>query len=350
MTTKLSPDTSALKVAEFSHARFRELQITAGTVAEVRRAARKAGAKIVIMNVWGDRTVDGRAYPVTGLLAGASRDAALTGAQALAIQGVPVERILVDGRFVGSVYDDGQARHCYLADLWAADNRLSRAEQAQATFALMDTALRQVGMSFTNVARTWFYLDRLLEWYDEFNRVRNQFFRAHRVYDRLVPASTGISAANVVGRALIANAYAIAPHDSQVKVTAVASPLQCPALQYGSSFSRAVEVSLADRRILSISGTASISPDGKTAHPGDVRAQIDLTMRVVAAILESRGMSWRNVASSLAYFRHAADAPVFRDWLAAHDLADLPALLTENDICRDDLLFEFEAAAVQPVG
>jgi enamine deaminase RidA (YjgF/YER057c/UK114 family) len=144
--------------------------------------------------------------------------------------------------------------------------------------------------------------------------------------------------------------HAIAPHDSQVKVTAVASPLQCPALQYGSSFSRAVEVSLADRRFLSISGTASIAPDGKTAHPGDVRAQIDLTMRVVAAILESRRMNWQSVASSIAYCRHAADAPVFREWLVAHGLADLPVLLTENDICRDDLLFEFEAAAVQPVG
>ena len=37
------------------------------------------------------------------------------------------------------------------------------------------------GMSFGNVMRTWFYLDRILEWYHEFNHVRTAFFRERKV-------------------------------------------------------------------------------------------------------------------------------------------------------------------------
>lgn len=339
-----------VKIVERVHSGIRELHITSGALTGVRRAAKNAGAAIVSMSVFGPRFAGPAAWPVTQLRAGPSRPPALTGVSALAIHGAPVEPLWHDGRVIGTVYDDGQARHCYLGDLWPADNTLPRGQQARAAFELMETGLRQAGMTFRNVVRTWFYLDRLLEWYAEFNRVRNQFFRERRVFDGLVPASTGIGAANVANRVLIASAYAIAPRDPAVQIKAVPSPLQGPALQYGSSFSRAVEVNFSGRRALYLSGTASIAPDGQTAHAGDVHAQIDLTMRVVAAILESRQMNWWNVTRSLAYFRHAADAPAFRDWLAAHELSNLPVITVENDVCRDDLLFEIEADAIQVVG
>ena len=67
---------------------------------------------------------------------------------------------------------------------------------------------------------------------------------------------------------------------------AVPSPLQCPALDYGSSFSRAVELVAGDHRRLFVSGTASISPEGHTLHVGDVDAQVARTMEVVEAMLE----------------------------------------------------------------
>ncbi len=360
-----------LKVLQLRHHDLVEWFITAtprpggdlrAMFADVHRRVNEAGATIVCMDVFGipnGKRADVRLlhqewggawdWPVTWLVEGASGGIALTGVQVHALTGTLVRRIRLDGRTVGSVYDDGHARHCHLGDLWPADRKLSRSQQARATFDLMETALAQADMKFSHVVRTWFYLDRLLEWYGEFNQVRNQFFRERTVFDGLVPASTGISGGNAAGAAIIADAYAIAPHDPRVRAQAVPSPLQCPALEYGSSFSRAVEVDLVDHRALYISGTASIEPGGRTAHVGDIRAQIELTMQVAGAILESRQMNWRDTTRAVAYIKHAAAAPAWRDWLAAHDLCDLPVVTTENDICRDDLLFEIELDAIRSV-
>lgn len=56
----------------------------------------------------------------------------------------------------------------------------------------MEEALNRAGMDFSHVVRTWFYNNRLLDWYEEFNRARDTFFESRGVFDRLVPASTGI--------------------------------------------------------------------------------------------------------------------------------------------------------------
>ena len=258
-----------------------------------------------------------------------------------AVKGVPVERLTFGGRVVGSVFNDGVARHCRLGGLRPARASDSPASQTRATFELLEAALRDAGMTFANVARTWFYLDQILAWYGDFNKVRDEFFRKRNVFDGLVPASTGIGGANVAGTALVAGAYAV----TGGQLAAVPSPLQCPALKYGSSFSRAVELKMPDHCRLWISGTASIAPGGETVHIGDVPGQIALTMQVVAAILESRGMSWTDTSRAIAYVREATAAQQFQQYRVANGLTDLPVVTTQNVICRDDLLFEIEVDA-----
>ena len=292
-------------------------------------------------DVWGQVN-----WPVTWLDEGDSGGAALTGVTVRAVTDVDVERIALDGRVVGSVFDDGAARRCVLGDLRPADTSLSRRDQAAATFHMMERALRMAGMEFSDVVRTWLYLDRLLEWYDVLNDVRNEFYRERGIFDRVVPVSTGVGGANAAGAAIIADACAIRPHGNNVTITPLPSPLQGSALEYGSSFSRAIEIDAPDHRRVLVSGTACIDPAGATAHVGDEAGQIDLTMRVVAAILESRGMDWSNVTRSIAYIKNGTKAQQFADYLAANDLTDVPVVTTENDICRDDLLFEIEADAI----
>jgi enamine deaminase RidA (YjgF/YER057c/UK114 family) len=102
-----------------------------------------------------------------------------------------------------------------------------------------------------------------------------------------------------------------------------------------------------DHRRLLVSGTASIDPQGRTAHAGDVEAQTDLTMRVIHAILESRGMGWSDVCRAVAYVKHAKDAPVLGRYCAAHGIPPLPLVVTKAEICREDLLFEVEVDALR---
>ncbi len=319
----------------------------------------KTGAKIVTMDVFGIPSQEEEGleamrkswpkvdWPVTWLDEGPTAGLDLTGVQVHAIRGADIQRIPANGRVVGSMIEDEYARHCYLGDLWTGDEKTPRDVQAKQTFELMESVLHQVDMTFDNVVRTWLYLDRILDWYDVLNRVRNEFFRAHGTFDKIVPASTGIGGANSARRAIIADTYAVVPLHPEVKITMVPSPLQCPALEYGSSFSRAIEVDMPDHRTLWVSGTASIEPGGKTAYVGDMAKQVQLTMDVVEAILLSRGMGWHDVTRGVAYVKHAADAPAFRAFCKANRLPAMPFVVTENDVCRDDLLFEIEVDAIR---
>jgi enamine deaminase RidA (YjgF/YER057c/UK114 family) len=286
------------------------------------------------------------AWPVTWIDSGHKKGSHLTGTQFYAIIGGDVELIEDGGRVVASTFEDSDARYCYLGDMRAEDTSETRPDQAKRTFDLMEASLDKAGMDFSNVIRTWIYLEDLLDWYDPFNVVRTDFFEERGVFDRLVPASTGISGANPYGAAMMASALAVAPKSGQFTVTAVNSPLQCPAPAYGSSFSRGVEFGTPACRRLSVSGTASIAPEGQTAHLDDISAQIKLTFEVVEAILDSRHMDWGNVAKAMAYLKEARYITAFDDYCAANDVEKIPFVITENHVCRHDLLFEMELDAV----
>jgi len=261
------------------------------------------------------------------------------------MSGAPVERIDHRGRIVGSVFENAYGRYCRLDDI-RGDGSGSRTEQARETFENIEMLLGRVGMDFSHVVRTWLYLDDIVSWYEDFNRVRTDFYAERGVFDGVVPASTGVGGGGTPGAAVTADAVAVEPKTQDMRISSVESPLQCPATAYDSSFSRAVEIDAPDCRRLFVSGTASIGPDGRSAHRGDVGEQIGLTMEVVRAILESRGMDWPDVTRAVAYLKHGRDLPALERFLREH-LPAIPVVAVENDICRDELLFEIEADAVR---
>lgn len=287
-------------------------------------------------------------WPVTWIGGGRCQgDSPLAGMVAQVVAGTPVETLRLGERVVGRAFHDGYARHCYLGNLRPDTTAAPRTEQAYRLFENLEAALGQAGMQFSHVARTWLYLDQMLAWYGEFNQARTRFFNERGVFERMVPASTGIGGPNPAGAAILAEAYALQSEHPGVSVQAVSSPLQCPAPRYGSAFSRAAEVCLPDCRRLLVSGTASIAPGGESVHLGDIDGQVDLTLRVVDAILQSRRMSFRDVTRAVAYFKHAADAAALVRYGAAHGLT-FPVVYTQLAVCRDELLFEIELDAVNP--
>ena len=287
------------------------------------------------------------AWPVTWVVEGAYHTAPLCGIQVWAVTGPEVVPVLFNGAVAGTMFDADGVRYCRLGGLVSDDLSASRAAQTRTVFDRMVGALEYAGMDFGHVMRTWFYNDRMLEWYDTFNDVRTSFFCENGVFDGLVPASTGIGGANAAGAALTAGLVALKARPGACAAPfAVPSPLQCPALDYGSSFSRGVEFSAGGLRRLYISGTASIEPGGRSVHIGDTRAQVELTLDVVQAILDDRRMAWADVSRAIAYFKDAAEAPLLDACLAARGIAPMPVVYANTDICRDDLLFELELDAV----
>ncbi len=288
-------------------------------------------------------------WPVAWLEGAGGAPQDLRGTQVWAVSGCSPDPIRIDGRVAGYAFEDRDAKYCLLADLRPADASRSRQEQARETFTTMESALGLAGMNFSNVVRTWFFIRDILSWYEDFNEVRTAFFGERGMSGGTTPASTGVGATNAAGTAIVAGALAIKAKNNDVRIHGVNSPLQCPAAAYGSSFSRAVEVMFPDHGRLYVSGTASIQPAGKTAHPGDVKEQIDLTMKVVNSILESRQMAWKDVVRAVAYFRRIADESLFDSYCKANRMPRLPLVTAQGDICRNDLLFEMEVDAIRLV-
>jgi enamine deaminase RidA (YjgF/YER057c/UK114 family) len=287
-------------------------------------------------------------WPVTWVEGAPGSDQPVAGLHLRGFTG-DVERVEFNGRSVGSIFTDGGARQCLLGGLTPADPTLSPSLQSGQVLEQLQNLLVSAGFELADTVRTWFFLENILAWYGDFNRVRTQIYGGVKFRTGSLPASTGVGARNPAGAALALAAWAFRPLDHQARAEEVASPLQCPAPAYGSSFSRALELGSDAGRRLFISGTASIAPGGETRWVGDVRRQVDLTMDVVAAILQSRGFALADLAQATAYFRRPADTGVFREWLAARRLAALPVVTAQCDVCRDDLLFELEAeAATEP--
>ena len=295
----------------------------------------------VVRNAFGDA-----AFPVTWVEEKSGPATRITGIQAWGIAGIPVFPILFNGRVLGAHFDAPALRYCRLGGITPDDTTLTPKEQTAAVFQRMDEALHLCNMRFDQVMRTWFFNHKLLDWYDDFNAARDAFFQEKQICQRMVPASTGIEGANPAGAALEVGALAVVPANDAVEVCAVPSPLQCAALEYGSTFSRAAEIREPGVHRLYISGTASISPDGKTQFDGDTPAQLKRTMEVVVSILRSRGMDLSNATRAITYFKHAEDIPLFEAWRTKAGIPAFPVVLVHNDVCRHDLLFEIELDAI----
>ena len=296
-----------------------------------------------------DRFIQRTSCPVIWAEGGLCSETPISGMHLMAVSGVTVETVRIDDRPVGRCFEDADARYLMLGDVRAPDLSADRATQAAMMFQNMEAALSEAGMTFHNVVRTWLFLNQLLSWYEDFNKVRNDIFTKWGVFDALVPASTGIEAVSGSGAEITGAAFALEAKHDGVLVEAVPSPLQCPAPSYGSAFSRAAQVVTPDLQRMFISGTASIALGGESAYIGDPEAQIALTMQVVEAILKSRGMTLFDTTRATAYMKHPDVAPVFRRYCEQNGLNEMPAVITRCDVCRDELLFEIELDAIAPV-
>lgn len=289
-------------------------------------------------------------WPVVWLQGDACKDGGMYSMQAVAVSGIKLQPVKLNGRDAGFTYEDQHARYCRLRGIIPSDLHASRIEQTRSAFETMHAALNANGFEFTDTVRTWIYLDHLLDWYGDFNTVRTQYFNETGIFNRMVPASTGIGAGNPFGAAITMDVLAVQPKTDRLKIQEIISPLQNPALDYKSSFSRAVEMVYPTHKNVLISGTASIDPDGKTVFLDDPEKQIRLTLDVVKAILDSRGMNWSDLFRGIAYFKDMDYLPIYRSVAAELGIPRFPLAVSHADVCRHDLLFEIEVDAVKTVG
>jgi enamine deaminase RidA (YjgF/YER057c/UK114 family) len=262
------------------------------------------------------------------------------------------------GRVYGTVVEGDAACFLGLSDVGRRiAGRLAPgpAEDAGAAITAAEVLLAREGFSFRDVARTWFYLRDILDWYGPFNAVRNAAFRRMGLVgvnaDGKIPASTGIKGRNARGGWCTLDLVAIAPRNgARVEMNRLHNRRQNEATEYGSAFARGMEVVLGDARYVFVSGTAAIDGRGATVHAGDFEAQARYTLDAVSALLEGAGARLSDVRQGTAFLKDPRDERCFAGIAESSPLAGVPLVTTVADVCRPDLLFEIDATAVVPLG
>ncbi|MCM2312919.1 MAG: Rid family hydrolase [Steroidobacteraceae bacterium] len=219
-------------------------------------------------------------------------------------------------------------------------------QQTLGMFGLAENLLRQAGMEFRDVVRTWIYLRHIDRDYGALNAARREFFMARGIEP--VPASTGIGGGPVsAAHDLCLGLYAVKAGRPLVR-TVMTSPTLNEAREYGADFVRGMRVEETNKVALHVSGTASIDEHGQTVHCGDLEAQADRMLVNIAALLEGQGARFADVVHAITYVKHPADAERVRARLQAAGFGGFPHALVAAPICRPDLLCETEALAVLP--
>ncbi len=268
-----------------------------------------------------------------------------------------VETVREEGRAIGSRLTTPEGRVLFLnavtAPPPAVDGPRERVSAYRALFERADARLTAEGFAFRDVARTWLFVDRLLDDYDDLNVARTAFFRSRGLLadDREVvpPASTGIEGRSPEGAACSLDVLAVRAAGSAPRpFTPIRSSRQDAAFNYGSAFSRGMRLGTEDDAPLLVSGTASIDGDGRTRYVGDHQGQIVETYLDVAAVLHSEGAGLGAIATAIRYHKDDACWKMHQELSGLGLLPAVPALDVFADVCRPELLFEMEATAVRP--
>jgi enamine deaminase RidA (YjgF/YER057c/UK114 family) len=213
--------------------------------------------------------------------------------------------------------------------------------------------LRENSATYSDVARTWFYLSDILDWYAEFNRVRNEKYGEFGIMPGpgdtrlLLPASTGIGANMRSGAAASMDLLAVVENGVRTSpVRKLTNNKQLDAFRYGAAFSRGAVIRENDVNIIQISGTAAIDEHGISLYPGDIRSQINCTFDKIETLLNQEGAGLRDIAAATVFVKRPEYAAIFWEMARARKLETFPAVCVVADVCREELLFEIDAEAV----
>lgn len=244
----------------------------------------------------------------------------------------------------GQVVEAGGLRLLYLANVAGVVPRgRDRRAEAVSMFERAEACLRSEGLSFRDVVRTWIYVREMGEVYDDLNRARTAFFQSRRVSP--LPASTGIQGVpfppertySLDIRAVSAGAPVVPIH----------SPTMNEAPRYGSAFSRGVRVSLDDRVVLYVSGTASIDAEGRVVHVGDFEGQADRMLANIERLLAGQGASPRDVVCATTYLKRPSYLDGFLRACRRRGFPEaVPNTVCRAEVCRPEWLCEMEVTAV----
>lgn len=197
-----------------------------------------------------------------------------------------------------------------------------------------------------NLVRTWIYVADIDVNYDGVVRARNDVFRRYGFTAAThYVASTGIGGYSETRHATVAIDFLSLPgvEPSQLKYLQALDHLN-PTHEYGVAFERGTRLTLPNREIYYISGTASIDKQGQVLYLGDVERQTARLLENIRALLADGGAQMSGIRYFVVYLRDFADRETVGRYLDSHH-PGIPYVLLHAKVCRPQWLVEMECIA-----
>ena len=263
-----------------------------------------------------------------------------------------VQTILHDNKPCGKRWLEDNVQHIILQNINGiepAESSLTRAIQVRNMFYKADSILRELGGSYRDVVRTWFYLSNILEWYGTFNAIRNDVYNEFGLMPSIdnnvltLPSSTGIGVNNTQKAAGTIDLYAIVgPETCKPRIMQLNNKGQKNAYEYGAAFSRGTVIRNARSRSMQLSGTAAINHRGLSLFHDSCKQQIDFAFQKIRELLRPLSAGLKDICAATAFLKNRHEISKLKNYFTSHGLAELPCVYVAADICRPELLFELD--------
>jgi len=90
----------------------------------------------------------------------------------------------------------------------------------------------------------------------------------------------------------------------------------------------------------------SFNEKGESIYIGDISSQVKYTVEVVDSLIHPEGASFLDLCEATVFLKRKSDFPLYQETAESLGLSDIPAMYLVADVCRDELLFELDAAFV----
>ncbi|RCX08490.1 enamine deaminase RidA (YjgF/YER057c/UK114 family) [Anaerobacterium chartisolvens] len=257
---------------------------------------------------------------------------------------------------IGTSYNILGTNYLHLYGLTCQDNEpKSTAQEYTSLFCRIQNCIVQRGFTPGDIVRTWIYMDEIYENYCNLNLARREFFEKNNIgysdTSDALPASTciGGKASNKSTAAI--DVFCINKNGDYPEITRMYNRLQNEAegkdYLFGPTFARAKSIDYGTHCEIQISGTASIDETGSTVFLNDPYNQIKKTFLNVEALLKQKGMDFGDVCVSTCFLKEREYDDIFNNVLTELGLCGLFDTVVMGDVCRSDLLFEFDGIAIK---
>lgn len=198
----------------------------------------------------------------------------------------------------------------------------------------------------THCVRTWIYVADIDVNYQGVVKARNDVFRRYGLtIDTHFIASTGIGGFSQTRSASVAMDFLTYPNIQESDKTYLkALDHLNPTHEYGVAFERGTRLTLDDKQIFYISGTASIDKHGHVIYMGDIRRQTARLLENIGALLKDGGATMNDIQYFIIYLRDGSDSEVVNEFMQ-RAFPDIPRVLVHAKVCRPEWLVEMECIA-----